>query len=463
MSRIQGQQIGILGMARSGLAAAHLAQLRGGMPFVSDTARPEKVAAAIAELKANAIPYESGEHSEKLLTMDYLVLSPGVPLSLPILIEARQRGIPIFSELEFGWWETKGTVIAFTGTNGKTTTTTLMGEIARGSGRTTFVGGNIGLPLSSFAAETTDTSLIVLEVSSFQLSAISDFRPAVAAILNFSPDHLEYHGGYAGYRQAKYRITENQTANDTLIVNRDDHDIMTDNPKSAAGLRTFSIQADKQADIVVRDGVLAFRDGASLQAIIRAESIRIPGSHNLQNAAAACLAARAVGIEISVMANILAEFPGVEHRLEHVTHASGVDFVNDSKATNVDSVVYALRAMKTPTILIAGGRDKGAPYAPLVSAGRGKITQIIAIGEARFRIFDELGKDFPTRFAESLEEAVTIAFEIATPGQTVLLSPACSSFDMFENYEERGRAFKEIVKRLTRQSSLNEGNHEKVR
>lgn len=454
-------------MARSGLAAAHLAQLRGGIPFVSDAARPEKVAAAIAELKANAIPYESGEHSEKLLTMDYLVLSPGVPLSLPILIEARKRGIPIFSELEFGWWETKGTVMAITGTNGKTTTTTLLGEIckanSKSNGTTTFVGGNIGLPLSSFAAETTDDSLIVLEVSSFQLAAISDFRPNVAAILNFSPDHLEYHGGYAGYRQAKYRITENQTASDTLILNRDDHDTMTDNPRSSARVQSFSIQADKQADVVVRDGVLAFRDGASLQAIIRTESIRIPGSHNLQNAAAACLAARAVGIETSVMARVLAEFPGVEHRLEHVVRASGVDFVNDSKATNVDSVVYALRAMKTPTILIAGGRDKGAPYAPLVAAGRGRVSQIIAIGEARFRIFDELGKDFPTRFAESLDDAVTIAFEIATPGKTILLSPACSSFDMFENYEERGRVFKEIVRRLTRQSATCEGNHEKVR
>lgn len=462
MSRIEGRKIGILGMARSGLAAAHLAQLRGGMPFVSDAARPEKVAAAIAELKANGIPYESGEHSDKLLSMDFLVLSPGVPLSLPILVEARKRGLPIFSELEFGWWETRGTVIAITGTNGKTTTTTLVGEICKASGRQTFVGGNIGLPLSSFAAETTDQSVVVLEVSSFQLSVIADFHPKIAAILNFSPDHLEYHGGYAGYRQAKYRITENQTAADTFILNADDKETLADSPKSAAQVQKFSTQPHTAAEAVVRSGHLGFLVNGNFQPICPTDAIRIPGEHNLQNAAAAALIVRAAGVDTNSIASTLSSFAGVEHRIEFVATIDGVEYINDSKATNVDSVIYALRAMKKPTILIAGGRDKGAPYAPLIEAGRSKIERIIAIGEARFRIFDELGKNFPTQFANSLDEAVATAHSLATSGMAVLLSPACSSFDMFENYEERGAKYKQAVMRLVR-PSYSEGNHETVR
>ncbi len=446
--RIEGRQIGIVGMARSGLAAACLAQKLGGHPFVSDAKATSELSEATALLARNRIPFETAGHSKRLLECDYLVLSPGVPPTVEILRRAGERGLPMFSEIEFASWVCRGTIVAVTGSNGKTTTTTLLGEIFKAAGRNTFVCGNIGQPFAEVAADVPMDGIAVVEVSTFQLERIADLKPDVAMILNLAPDHLDRHGTYGAYKRLKYRITENQTSDDVLILNEHDNDSMTDPIESKAQRVLFSAEASDKAGAYVQGGFLRSRHGSDDDQVIAEKEIGIPGPHNLQNAAAATCAARILDVEPEVIGQTLAQFKGVEHRLEMVDRVAGISFVNDSKATNVDSVTYALRSIKNPIHLIAGGRGKGAPYAPIAKYGRDRIKQLVLIGEARETMFDELGKAFPTQFANSLEEAVKICFESALPGETVLLSPACASFDMFETYEHRGRVFKHAVAAL---------------
>jgi UDP-N-acetylmuramoylalanine--D-glutamate ligase len=446
--RIEGRQIGIVGMARSGVAAACLAQSLGGQPFVSDAKATSELSEATTVLARNGIPFETAGHSKRLLQCDYLVLSPGVPPTLEILRRASEHGLPMFSEIEFASWVCEGTIVAVTGSNGKTTTTTLLGEMFNAAGRKTFVCGNIGQPFAEVAADIPSDAIAVVEVSTFQLERIEDFKPHVAMILNLAPDHLDRHGTYEAYKQLKYRITENQTADDVLILNEHDRDSMTDKFESAARRVLFSGEASTNADAFVRDGYLCSRHEGEDIKIIACQEIGIPGPHNLQNAAAATCAARIMGVSVDSIGQTLANFKGVEHRLEMVDRVAGIDFVNDSKATNVDSVTYALRSIANPIHLIAGGRGKGATYVPIAEHGRERIKQIVLIGEARETMFDELGKEFPTQFADSLEAAVQICFKSAQPGETVLLSPACASFDMFDTYEHRGRVFKQAVAAL---------------
>ena len=446
--RIEGRRIGIVGMARSGLAAACLAQRLGGQPFVSDAKATSELSEATAVLAGHRIPFETAGHSKRLLECDYLVVSPGVPPTVEILQRAAERGIPMFSEIEFASWICRGTIVAVTGSNGKTTTVTLLGEIFKAAGRNTFVCGNIGQPFTEVAADVPADGIAIVEVSTFQLERIADFKPKVAMILNLAPDHLDRHGTYRAYKQLKYRITENQTGDDILILNEHDNDSMNDPIESSAQRVLFSAEESSKAGAYVRGGQLRSRYGTDDVEIIACEKIGIPGPHNLQNAAAATCVARIMGVSPDKIAQALAQFGGVEHRLEMVDRVAGITFVNDSKATNVDSVTYALRSVSMPIHLIAGGRGKGATYAPIAKYGRDRIKQLVLIGEARETMFDELGKAFPTQFADSLEEAVAICFKSALPGETVLLSPACASFDMFETYEHRGRVFKEAVAAL---------------
>lgn len=451
--RIRNRAVGVVGMAKSGLAAALLAKNRGGVPFVSDNAT---LASQTTELTRAGIAYETGGHTERLLASDYLIVSPGVPLTLPILVQASNKGIPIFSELEFGSWFCQAKIVAVTGTNGKTTTTTLIGELLKAAGFDTVVCGNIGLPLSSVAEAMSANTVAVVEASSFQLETINDFRPHVSVILNITPDHLDWHGGFENYKRAKYRITENQTASDFFVSNRDDKELVADNPPTRAKKIYFSTTPGVDATIALRDNILCVKVGKQLTPVIKSNDILIPGPHNLQNAAAALGVAHCLGIREDVVAQVLRTFAGVEHRLEKVGRIAGVSFINDSKATNVDSVCYALRSVDTKIILIAGGRDKGSSYAPIIADGKGKIRNIIAIGEAKEKIFSALGKAFPVQFANTLESAVNISFEMAEPGETVLLSPGCASFDMFENFEHRGKVFKTAVSRLKNGKKKNE-------
>jgi UDP-N-acetylmuramoylalanine--D-glutamate ligase len=454
--RIRGRKVGIIGMARSGMATARLVQSLQGHPFVSDGAPETKVAAQCAQLSSLGIPFETGGHTERVLACDYLVISPGVAISAEIVVQARNRGIPVFSEIEIASWVCPGRIIAITGANGKTTTTTLVGEIMTAAGFDTHVCGNIGRPLADVVGLMKSDSVAVVEVSSFQLETISEFRPKVAAILNLTPDHIDRHGSFEAYKKTKYRITENQGEYDVFILNQDDPESVADNPPSRARKAFFSAEDVKTCDAFAADGWLWARIGGVEQRIIACNNIAIKGPHNLQNASAAVTIAAQFEVDPEVMARVLAGFLGVEHRLEPAGVVAGVTFINDSKATNVDSVRWALRSVETPLYLILGGRDKGGQFELLAEAGEGKIRGIVAIGEAREIVFNALGRLIPTQFAENLEEAMRKCFELAHPGETVLLSPGCASFDQFDNYEHRGRVFKEVVKKLRNGKSSDE-------
>jgi len=455
--RIKGRNIGIIGMARSGMAAARLIKRVGGKPFISDIKPAEKMESEVHELKTFNITFETGVHSDRLLQSDFVILSPGIPQETEIVEKIKMAGIPIFSEIELASWLCRGKIIAITGSNGKTTTTSLIGAILDTAGISHKVCGNIGYPFSDAVLDIPEDGYAVLEVSNFQLELIEEFAPHVAMILNITPDHLDRYENFEGYKNAKYRIAENQEDGDFLILNADDAVIEKNGIKTSAEKIYFA------ASRVLPTGV--FKRGESLVGTVRNKTshiidineIRIPGPHNLQNAAAASLAALLIGVEPEYIRTALSDFPGVEHRLEDVAVVAGIRFVNDSKATNVDSVTYALRSFNTPIYLIAGGRDKGGDFEPIISFGRDKIKGIILIGEAREKMFEALGKAFPIQFAGSMKEAVGKAFESASPGELVLLSPACASFDMFDNFEHRGTEFKKAVSDLTNNNHISQG------
>lgn len=453
--KIKGRKIGVIGIARSGVAAALLARRFGGVPFVTDTSPREKLATQIGRLNEAGIPFETDGHTEQVLSSDYIVISPGVPLSAEIVKKVQKKNIPIFSELEFASWVCRGKIIAVTGSNGKTTTTTLIGEILKAAGYNTYVCGNIGAPFAEIADQVGDNDYAVVEVSTFQLETIDQFCPDIALLLNLTPDHLDRHGTFEAYKELKFRITENQTADNLFITNSDDPETKRSNIESDATCLQFSITSDPDQDTMIINGQLSVKDKGSLVDIIPIEKIKILGQHNLQNAAVAALAAIKAGVKPETIAQVLSEFPGVEHRLEMVGKIAGIRFINDSKATNVESSAVAVRAMTGGVHIILGGLGKGAPYAPILEAGRDKILSMVLIGKAKDEIFAQLGKQFPSQFAATLEEAVAICFELARPGETVLLSPACASFDMFTSFEHRGEVFKAAVNALKTGSPTN--------
>ncbi|MCK5125774.1 MAG: UDP-N-acetylmuramoyl-L-alanine--D-glutamate ligase [candidate division Zixibacteria bacterium] len=453
IDRLQGRQVGIIGMARSGIAAAQLVQQLGGKPYVSDILNIEKLEEVIPTLEQNNIPYEYGGHSEKLLESDYLICSPGVPASLDILHEATVAGIPIFSEIELAYWVCRGRVLAITGSNGKTTTTTLLGEICKASGRPTVVGGNIGTPFSQIARDIPENGLAVIEVSSFQLERIEQFAPYVGILLNLTPDHLDRYESFEKYCDAKYKMFENQTAEHYAVINADDPVISSREFTYSSNHVSFSI--DESSDrgrtlggVFQRGKRLVGNLAGGETDILDIDKICIPGPHNHSNAAAACAAALICGIKPDVIASVLERFAGVEHRLEHVTNIGGVDFINDSKGTNVDAVVVALKSIPRGINLIAGGRDKAGDFTQLLPEAVGKVEHMILIGEAKDIIFEQVGRQIPVVMASSMADAVKKAFDLSHPGDTVLLSPGCASFDMYRNFEERGEDFKYLIGKL---------------
>jgi len=455
--RIRSRLISVVGMARSGVAAAKLIKRLGGIPFVSDVKPAEKLSEQIHELKTFNIEFETGGHTERVEKCEFAILSPGVPQDSEIVRRLSEAGIPIFSEIELASWCCKGRIIAITGSNGKTTTTSLTGAVLSAAGIENIVCGNIGNAFSDAVLDISENGYAVVEVSNFQLERIEEFAPYIAMILNITPDHLDRYENFDGYKRAKYRITENQVPTNLLILNADDPVIEKNNIATGAMKVYFSTSRALPTGVFKRGGSLVGIVGGIEIRVIDTNQIRIPGPHNLQNAAAVALAALHIGIKPEIIAQTLRQFPGVEHRLEDVTTVAGIRFVNDSKATNVDSVCYALRSFNVPICLIAGGRDKGGSYDPIIEYGRNKIKEIILIGEARDKIFAALGKKFPVQFAGSMNDAVRRAFAAASPGEIVLLSPACSSFDMFDNFEHRGREFKKAVLTLRNSNQITEG------
>ncbi|MDP4200352.1 MAG: UDP-N-acetylmuramoyl-L-alanine--D-glutamate ligase [Bacteroidota bacterium] len=447
---VRGKRFSILGAGKSGLAVARLLKTRRAKVFLSESGNRSKFDAAAYELDEIGVEYEFDENTHRVLEADYVVLSPGVPREAPIVKLAHEKGIKILSEIEIAFDQCEAPVLAITGTNGKTTTTTLVGEIFKRAGWNTLVAGNIGIAFSEVVDQAKgEKAVVVLEVSSFQLDTIDTFRPKVSAILNITPDHLDRYKNYEAYIQSKFRIIENQKGHDVFVYNHDDETVR--NVAETVSVRTlgFSLKEELKQGAYLQGDDIMLRIGREREVLMSRAEIGIPGPHNLMNAMAAALMARTMGVEFDAIRETLRTFQGVEHRIEFVRELNGVKYYNDSKATNVDSVYYALGSFKEPIILIAGGKDKGNDYSKIKDLVEQHVKAIVTVGKGAEKIEKFFKGMKPIHSAGmSMEEAVRLAKEAAAPGDIVLLSPACASFDMFENYEHRGRVFKELVNQL---------------
>jgi UDP-N-acetylmuramoylalanine--D-glutamate ligase len=369
-------------------------------------------------------------------------------LDIPILKQAQNLGIPAFSEIEVAFWLTDSKIIGITGSNGKTTTVTLVGEMLKEDQRECQVGGNIGIPFSDVVEKVRPDGFLVLELSSFQLERIEEFKPYVSSVLNITPDHLDRHPDLESYMEAKLRILENQTENDFAVLNSDDENSLKLAKQGKCEKAFFSTRKEVEQGSFLRQGQLLSRWKGEERRIIDSTEIGIQGPHNLSNSCAACAICAILEVAPESMRKALKDFKGVEHRLERVAAISGVSFVNDSKATNVESVWYALQSVSSPIILIAGGRDKGGDFSKLRDLVKENVKALILIGEAREKIKKTLGNLIPSHYSDSMEEAVGLSLKQASGGDTVLLSPGCASFDMFRDYQHRGEVFKSSVRNL---------------
>ena len=452
--RLEKKRVLVVGMARSGVAAAQLLLSHGAIPVLYDSKPMEALAEALEPLRGSACEFHMGEDPFVLLDRcDMVVISPGVPIDAPLVKAAREQGVPLIGELELAYTLLQGEVLAISGTNGKTTTVTLLGKMFENAGRITHVAGNIGYPLSAVALTSKMRDVTVVEVSSFQLESIRTFHPCVAALLNITEDHLNRHGTMEQYIRLKQRIFENQTAEDIAVLNMDDPALVKMADKIRARVAFFSRTQPVANGACVEQGKIVWRWDGVVKPICDADQILIPGPHNLENALAATAMASARGVPPAVIRHTLQSFTGVEHRIEKVRVLDGVTYINDSKGTNVDSTIKAVQSMKAPTVMILGGYDKHTDFTPLCRemVGAGIIEHAVLIGETAGQIMQTLSDAGYTSVVQavSLDDAVAKARKLAVSGGNVLLSPACASFDMFRDYEERGKVFKQIVMGLS--------------
>lgn len=416
---------------------------------VSDTRGQRQLEPEIRAMEALGIGCEVGGHRpETFLKADCIVVSPGVPLDQPVLREAAGRGTEVLSEIELAARFLRGRIVGITGSNGKTTTTTLIGEILGAAGFRVQVGGNIGVPLTSLVESSASDSINVVELSSFQLEAVSSFRAHIGVILNVTPDHMDRYPDLAAYASAKLNLLNNQGASDFAVLNRDDRLLRGLAKPPAAGRFWFSTRIPVDRGTCLQGGALVFRQRGRGEPVVRVEDVGIKGLHNLENVAAAVTVARLLGASVQSIRETVACFRGVSHRLEWVREIRGVDFYNDSKATNPASAQRALEAFEQRLVLILGGRDKASDFTVLSRQVSRRVKGLVLLGEASRKIESQLGGTAPVTRAASMEEAVRLAFGQADRGEVVLLAPACSSFDMFRDYEDRGNVFKEAVHRL---------------
>ena len=445
---LAGKKVLVVGLARTGIATALFCAEHGARVTATE-ARPEvEIAETAAKLRAAGVTLELGGHRpETFVQPDLIVPSPGVPPTMPPLAAARAIGVPVWSEIELAWRFLRGRLICITGSNGKTTTTSLIGHILVTAGLPVQVAGNIGTPLISRVGISSDASFTVVEASSFQLESISAFRPDIAVLLNITPDHLDRHGSIEAYGAAKARMFENQTAEDAAVINADDAMAPQYSP---AGPRAFWFSRLKRvaSGCYLRGDETVFRCDGAETVLLDRKMIGLRGSHNIENVLAAATAARLAGAEPAAIAEGVRTFAGVEHRIEYVATVSGVEYFNDSKATNVDATLKALDAFAGNVLVILGGKDKGSDYRILRPALRSHARMALLIGSAAEKIEAELAGAIPVERAETLARAVEIASRHAQPGDIVLLAPACASFDQFDNYEHRGRVFKQLVREL---------------
>jgi UDP-N-acetylmuramoylalanine--D-glutamate ligase len=455
MLELKGKKVLVVGLGKSGLAAAIFLRRRGAHVTVSDIRSAEALAKDIPALLDEGINVEAGGHG--LLTFrrqDLIVVSPGVPLDTPELVQARNLGRPIIGELELAARFLKGQILAVTGSNGKTTTTSLLGEILEKAGLRTQVGGNIGVPVVALIDESTDDTWNVLEVSSFQLETTEQFHPRIAVILNITPDHLDRHGTFENYALAKERIFAEQDQNDYCILNADNARAAAAANRSKARVYWFSLEHSVDQGAWVEGGEILFRTSpqAAPEPIMPLSCIPLKGDHNIENVLASVSAACLAGAAAESIRKAVEEFKAVEHRLEYVTTLNGIDIYNDSKATNVDATAKAIAAFPGNIHLILGGKDKNSDYTELNDLLHARVKAVYTIGSAAAKIESQLRGIVALHSCETMDKAIAAIASAAHPGDIVLLAPACSSFDQFESYEHRGRVFKELINewRVTR-------------
>jgi UDP-N-acetylmuramoylalanine--D-glutamate ligase len=448
---VLGKRVLVVGLGKSGAASALFLNARGAKVAVSDARSQEQLREEIPVLLDHGISVETGQHGERTFRdQDLIVVSPGVPFDVPQLVHARERGIPVIGEVELAARFLKGHIVAITGSNGKTTTTTLAGDIIAAGGQKVLVGGNIGTPAITFVDGSTDDTWVVLEISSFQLETIETFHAHVAVVLNITPDHLDRHHTFENYAAAKGRIFENQGAADFAVLNADSEPCvaMASSTKAqVAQVRWFSRLNEVAIGAFLRGNQIVWRDQKGERGILPVGEIALKGAHNVENVLAAVCIGMIAGVEPAQIRMAVGGFKAVEHRLEYVATVRGVEYYNDSKATNVDATIKALESFPGRIHLILGGKDKGSDYSLLNSLLTERVQRVYTIGAAAAKIEAQAsGTDIVN--AGTLEAAVRRASEAATAGDIVLLAPACASFDQFDSYEHRGQVFKGLVRQL---------------
>ena len=450
---VKGKRVLVVGLGKSGVASAQFLAARGARVTVSDTRSQNELKTQIPALLDRGIAVETGGHGERTFRdQDLIVVSPGVPSDLPQLARARGLGIAVIGEIELAARFLRGKIVAITGSNGKTTTTTLCGEVIASASQRTLVGGNIGTPVILLVDDSTDDTVNVIEVSSFQLETIETFHPNIAVVLNITPDHLDRHGSMEAYTAAKARIFENQNASDYSVLNLDDEGSAGLRSRTQGQLCWFTRKQQLSGDqtgTFVRDGQIYWRDGMHEQAIMPASEIPLKGAHNLENVLAAVAVGRLCGCDAVTIANAVRKFKAVEHRLQYIATINGVEYYNDSKATNVDATVKAIESFPGNIHLILGGKDKDSDYTLMNHLLRERVKRVYTIGSAAEKIRAHVQSAVEVLPCKTLDAAVDRARDLAKAGDVVLLAPACSSFDQFENYEHRGRTFRALVEQLS--------------
>jgi UDP-N-acetylmuramoylalanine--D-glutamate ligase len=447
---VNNKRVLVVGLGKSGVASALFLKAKGARVTVSDTKPQDQLKDEIPVLLDQGIVVETGGHGERTFRgQDLIVVSPGVPTDAPSLVQARALDENVIGEIELAAQFFPGRMVAITGSNGKTTSTTLAGEIVTAGGYRTAVGGNIGTPAISLVEAATADTIAVLEVSSFQLETIQTFRPQIAVVLNVTPDHLDRHRTFAAYTDAKARIFENQQAEDFAVLNADDLTCVELAPRTRAQVFWFSRTREVKQGAFVHEGRVFFRDRNGQKEIMLVSEIPLKGAHNVENVLAAVCVGVLLRCKPDRIRKAVRDFKAVEHRLEHVATIRGVEYYNDSKATNVDATIKALESFPANVHLILGGKDKGSDYTVLNDLLRQRVKRVYTIGAAAAKIELQIKGSTEVDHAETLETAIKHAAEAAKPGDIVLLAPACASFDQFRNYEHRGKVFKEAVNVLS--------------
>ncbi len=446
---VKGQKVVVVGAGRTGVETAKLLALGGARVILSDADFPDNVSHLERKLAEFRIDLELGEHKvESFVGADLVVLSPGVPPDIAPVRAAEDKGVPVMSEMEFAYRYCKSRIVAVTGTNGKTTTTTIIHRMVKEAGMTTLLAGNNEFPLSSAVMVKPSPDIVVLEVSSFQLERVEIFCPEVAVVLNVTPDHLERYSSLDDYRRTKMRIFDWQEPSHTAVINGDDARMCADASDIVARKLFFSIEREVENGVFVSNGDIIASLGTDRKRLARVDNVALAGRHNLANVLAALCVCLALDVSDYALVTALRSFRGLEHRMEWVARKDGVTFINDSKATNLDALEKALVGMDTPVILIAGGRGKGSDYSALRPLVKNRVKALVLIGEDAPLIEAALGDLATVSRAQSMDEAVQQAYAAASEGDSVLLSPACASFDMFRDFEDRGERFKTAVLEL---------------